>query len=204
MFDTDTIAHEVFSRVYAHYHQLGRVLYPTGMREQPKPLLHDSPLYADVSLLVQVANGAYARATVDKDLLDNVFDAVQRLTDLLTIPAGGTMLAIPASTFWAQPGIGQVLTHVHAWLRSDDLIGYSEAAHVLVPDLAETNIQAARMRIKRLVERGTLLSYINPDEANPTRQMRVSRQAVEALRAAKDQAADEPSANKRKDLPHES
>lgn len=40
------------------------------------------------------------------------------------------------------------------------------------------------MRVRRLVERGKLLSYIDPAEANPTQQMRVSRQAVEAMQVA--------------------
>lgn len=55
---------------------------------------------------------------------------------------------------------------------------------IFVEDLAGQNIQAARMRIKRLVERGELMSYVALDEANPTQQMRISRQAVEALLAA--------------------
>jgi hypothetical protein len=73
---------------------------------------------------------------------------------------------------------------VQAWLRRDDLISYTEAAQILFKDLAGQNIQAARMRIKRLVERGELMSYLALDEANPTQQVRVSRQAVEALLAA--------------------
>jgi hypothetical protein len=73
---------------------------------------------------------------------------------------------------------------VQAWLRHDDLIGYTEAAQLLFPDLAQANIQASRMRVKRMVERGELMMYIDPSEPNPTQQARLSRQAIEALRAA--------------------
>jgi hypothetical protein len=69
-------------------------------------------------------------------------------------------------------------------LRRDDLISFSEAAQILFPVLARTNLQAARMRLKRLAERGDIMIYLAPDEPNPTQQVRVSRQAVEALRAA--------------------
>ncbi|GAB4432204.1 MAG: hypothetical protein Fur0044_29750 [Anaerolineae bacterium] len=64
------------------------------------------------------------------------------------------------------------------------MISYTEAAQILFKDLAGQNIQAARMRLKRLVERGELMSYLALDEVNPTQQVRVSRQAVEALLAA--------------------
>ncbi|MBE7474653.1 MAG: hypothetical protein HS114_36440 [Anaerolineales bacterium] len=64
------------------------------------------------------------------------------------------------------------------------MISYTEAAQILFKDLAGQNIQAARMRIKRLVERGELMSYLALDEVNPTQQVRISRQAVEALLAA--------------------
>jgi hypothetical protein len=40
------------------------------------------------------------------------------------------------------------------------------------------------MRVKRMVERGELMSYVDPSEPNPTQQVRLSRQAIEALRAA--------------------
>jgi hypothetical protein len=40
------------------------------------------------------------------------------------------------------------------------------------------------MRVKRMVERGELMIYIDPSEPNPTQQARPTRQAIEALRAA--------------------
>ncbi|MCQ3980105.1 MAG: hypothetical protein DPW09_42350 [Anaerolineae bacterium] len=70
------------------------------------------------------------------------------------------------------------------WASRTNLISYTEAAQILFKDLAGQNIQAARMRIKRLVERGELMSYLALDEVNPTQQVRISRQAVEALLAA--------------------
>jgi len=92
--------------------------------------------------------------------------------------------AIPGS-FRTQSDIGQVMGQVQAWLRRDDLITYAAAAHILFSALVKENIQAARMSIKRLVERGKLMSYVDLDEANPTQQTRVSKLTVEALLAAK-------------------
>jgi len=40
------------------------------------------------------------------------------------------------------------------------------------------------MRVKRMVERGELMIYVDPGEPNPTQQARLSRQAIEALHAA--------------------
>jgi hypothetical protein len=77
-----------------------------------------------------------------------------------------------------------VLARAQAWLRHDDLISLTEAAQLLFPGIADTNLQAARMRVKRLTERGELMVYLAPDEPNPTQQARVSRQAINALQAA--------------------
>ena len=122
--------------------------------------------------------------TVGDEMVGEIMDTLQSIIDLLFARAGGPYLYTIPPSFWSQPGIGQVLARVQAWLRHDDLISYTEAAHILFKDLAQENIQAARMRIKRLVERGKLMSYVALDEANPTRQMRVSRLTVEALLAA--------------------
>lgn len=184
MFDLETIAHAIITQVHQHYRHLRHALYDDVETSMPDSTPRSGPLHDDILLLVQVANGELDRRMADDETIAAVLDAVHRVVEVLTVPAGGSMVASVSSTFWAQPGIGQVLTYVHAWLRQDDLIGYTEAAHLLFPDLAQRNIQAARMRIKRMVERGELLSYLDPAEPNPTHQARVSRQAIEALAIA--------------------
>ncbi len=65
------------------------------------------------------------------------------------------------------------------WRRAfsaDYFLTYTEAAEILFPD---ANLQSARMRIRRMVERGELTAYIDPRENNPQHAARVSRQEVE-------------------------
>lgn len=190
MFDPTTMTHTLLAQVARHYHHLGYLLYGVAPDQPTDPSALAGPLQQDMLLLTRVANGELDRSTVSDEQIAAILEALHRVVDVLTVPAGGAPLTTVSSTFWAQPGIGQVLTHVHAWLRQDDLIGYSAAARLLFPHLAEENIQAARMRIKRLVERGTVLSYLDPTEPNPTHQVRVSRQAIEALAFAWHQRAD--------------
>lgn len=184
MFDQDTITRDVINRVLTHYRQLGQLLYWEGSSDSINRPFQSSPLLNKVRLLVQIANEELDRAAVEDQVVGEVVDTLQDVIDVLFARANGPYAyTIPAS-FWSQPGIGQVMARVQAWLRRDDLISYTVAAHILFKDLAGQNIQAARMRIKRLVERGELMSYVALDEANPTQQVRVSRQAVEALLAA--------------------
>jgi hypothetical protein len=184
MFDADAISHEVINRVLSHHQKIGRYLYRDGSADSPTEPFRSSPLRDEVVSLVRIANGEIDRATADEQMVGAIVESVQRMIELLFVRADESYGYSIPDTFWLQPGIGQVLAHVQAWLRGDDLIGYTEAAHLLFDDLAEENIQAARMRVRRMAERGTLMSYVDPDEANPTRRMRVSRQAVEALCAA--------------------
>lgn len=184
MFDVNTMSHEVISRVLSHYQGVGRYLYWKGSGDSQDTPFQSSPLREEVALLVRVANGEIDRATADEELIERIVETTQRMVELLFVRAAGSYAYSVPETFWSQPGIGQVLAYVQAWLRHDDLIGYTEASHILFGELAEQNIQAARMRVRRMVERGMLMSYIDPDEMNPTRRARVSRQAVEALRAA--------------------
>ncbi len=184
MFDIDAITRDVINRVLTHYRQVGQHLYWDGSSDSPDRPFQSSPLYDEIKLLVRVANGEFDRVTVGDQTVGQVIDTLQSIIDLLFARASGSYpYTIPIS-FWSQSGIGQVLAHVQAWIRHDDLISYTEAAHILFSELAQQNIQAARMRIKRLVNRGELMSYVALDEANPTQRMRVSRQAVEALLAA--------------------
>jgi len=184
MFDVTVIADDVVSRATQHYHHIGQSLVWPDTDQPLSPMRPPTPLHADIARFVEIANGAMDRATADDQTIGELIERFQNLLDVLFLPANGQYTyRIPAS-FWSQPGIGQVLARVQAWLRHDDLISFTEAAQLLFPDIARANMQAARMRVKRLTERGELMVYVAPDEPNPTQQTRVSRQAVEALQAA--------------------
>ncbi|MFL5800743.1 MAG: hypothetical protein ACJ8CR_03285 [Roseiflexaceae bacterium] len=184
MFDADAIARDVIGRALANYQRIGRRLYRSGSGDPPADPLQSSPLRDDILLLVRIANGDIDRATIGDQGVGAVVEAVERVVELLFARAGEPHAHHVPASFWSQPGIGQALAHVQVWLRRDDLIGYTDAAQMLFGELAAENIQAARMRVKRLVERGMLMAYAAPGEANPTRRARVSRQAAEALRDA--------------------
>jgi len=183
MFDVTTIADDVVTRITQHYHHISRSLAWPDINRPLSPTMPPTPLHADIERFVQIANGDINRATADDQTIGELIERFQNLLDLLFLPANGQYSYLIPSSFWNQEGIGQVLARVQAWLRHDDLISFTEAAQLLFPDIAHTNMQAARMRVKRLTERGDLMVYLAPDEPNPTQQARVSRQAIEALQA---------------------
>jgi hypothetical protein len=183
MFDTMSIADNVVSRITQHYHDIGQSLaWPDN---PPRSTMRaPTPIHADIARFVQIANGDVDRTTADDQMIGELIERFQNLLDLLFLPANGQYTYRIPPTFWSEAGIGQVLARVQAWLRHDDLISFTEAAQLLFPEIAGSNLQAARMRVKRLAERGDLMVYFAPDEPNPTQQGRVSRQAIEALQAA--------------------
>lgn len=131
----------------------------------------------EARLLALAANGQLQR---DPETLETIRHLVQDLLEwLFGAPKKPYFTAIPIE-FWSQPGLGELLAHVQAWLSHDDWISYTEAARrlyageMLSPD-------AALARIRRLVERGTLLRYRNPDGRNEQHASRVSAQAVNQL-----------------------
>jgi hypothetical protein len=184
MFDVASLAEPIVQRVNQQYTVFARALQwssPDSARTQERP---PTPLHADLALFVTIANGELDRDAVDDQLLGDIIERFQRLLDLLFKPVSGYYgYSIPPN-FWTTTSLGHVLARVQAWLRRDDLMSYTDAAHLLFPDMAGTNPQAARMRVKRLVERGVLQGYSDPHETNPTQQSRISRQAAEALKAA--------------------
>lgn len=184
MFDAASLAEPILQRATQHYTLLAHALHwssPDAARSQGRP---PTPLHADLALFVTIANGELDRASVDDQVLGDIIERFQNLLDLLFKPVSGYYgYSIPPN-FWTTTPLGHVLARVQAWLRHDDLMSYTDAAHLLFPDMAGTNLQAARMRVKRLVERGLLQGYSDPHEPNPTQQSRISRQAAEALIAA--------------------
>lgn len=185
MFDADAISEDVLQRVRRHAQFIHAGLYSSSHL----PVLPDqhssSPLEVDIRHLVSIANGDLDRARVDATTVADVLEQVQRVVDILFARAYGLSLPSIPPSFWTTSGVGQVIAYVQAWLRHDDLITFTQAAHVLFPALAQENVQAARMRVKRLTEQGKLMQYIDPSATNPTQQVRVSRQAIEALQAVR-------------------
>jgi hypothetical protein len=126
---------------------------------------------------VRVANGEIPGDLADELLMSDVDVAMEAICkQLFTAPGSQQRYAIP-SQFW-NTDLGAVIQHCQLWLRGDDLISYTEAAVILWPN---DDVQAARMRIKRMVERGELTHYADPHENNPQRAARVSRQEIEDI-----------------------
>jgi hypothetical protein len=181
MFDTDDITQDVIQQFSEYLSQLVKMLLRDKKNlsrlqtENWDEVVADlSPLRDEIRLLTRVANGDIPGDLADEDLLGDVEDAIDSVCSRLFLAPGSPhQVAIPP-TFWTTP-LGQVIRHCQMWLRGDDLISYTEAAELLWP---EDDIQVARMRIKRLVERGVLSAYTDPHENNPQRAARVSRAEV--------------------------
>lgn len=151
--------------------------------------IESSPLREEVNLLCRVANGEIARDSASEQLVAEVIGTVQELAELLCVPPWGPGGYTIDRAFWATPA-GQVMLHAQRWARGEELISYSQAAQLLDPlswsetlqGEARTRAQeAARARVRRLVEAGELTGYLDPLERHPNRQGRVSRSEVEAL-----------------------
>lgn len=184
MDEVNALAEAIVHRIAQQQQFLSNALHwPLPDLEEHQQRL-PTPLHADLSLFVAIARGEVERSTADSQMIGDVIERLQHLLDLLFKPVSGYYgYSIPPN-FWTTTPLGQVLARVQAWLRADDLISFSEAAELLFPEIASTNLQAARMRVKRLVERGLLQSYRDPREPNPTHQRRVSRLAADALKAS--------------------
>lgn len=186
MFNSKEIILEVVGAMLRHLQtQLGE-LYFGGAEIQPLiPVSHwqiapyeQSPIAEQIALLVQVANGEYAPASEsDASIVGEIAETIQNLCETLFVtPFGANSYEIPAS-FWNTP-LGQVVMHCQLWLRSDELISLSEAAHLLRGSAEGRHL----VYINDLIKRGKLTRYSDPHEANPQRAGRVSRAEVEALK----------------------
>ncbi|MCL4878139.1 MAG: hypothetical protein KJ064_15880 [Anaerolineae bacterium] len=182
MFDPEQLTQEVIQQMTTHFAHLVNTLLQD--KNKLSLLTTDnwrevfdrySSLVQDIRLLTRIANGDIPGDLADDDLMSDVSQAIESVCRaLFTSPR---QYSVP-SAFW-NTELGTVIQHCQLWLRGDDLISYTEAAELLWP---EEDIQAARMRIKRMVERGELTPYTDPRENNPQRAARVSREEVLSLR----------------------
>lgn len=118
-FTIDQIVHEVVATIETHYRQISNYLSP---QTPPPPLLSRSGrLYNDISYLIRVANGDIDRSHINDQAILVISSMVQRLVDLLFLPAGGSLAPIP-SGFWVSTVTGQMLVRVLGWMQRDDLV----------------------------------------------------------------------------------
>jgi len=166
--DADQIVEQV-----RHYHdELGHAL-STPPTEQPVVLHLSSPLYHDLLLLIDVANGLYHRTDAQLRQVELALTRVQSL--LLANP-----LQVPVSLsedFW-QTRLGVLVSRARWWLWADDLITISNAAALAFGQ----NSQPNRMRISRAIDSGVLDWVPDPSVTNPQQNRRVRRSQVERLR----------------------
>ena len=182
MFDPDEITQEVTSQIGRYLKHLFQAFFPHEANlplnlstENLEHLFRPSPFAEEIRLLVRIANGEIPPDLADDILIEEVEEAIQSVSKkLFTAPGQPHHSPIPAP-FW-DTELGRVVLHCQLWLRGDDLITYTEAASIVWPDDV---IQVARMRVKRLVERGEWTAYSDPLENNPQHAARVSRQEVE-------------------------
>ncbi len=173
----DKIIHEIFRIVLQHQQMLSRALGSSEHSEQALyDLLPHSPLYADLTLLIRIANGEVSRTQATKSDLQHVENTLLRIQEMLV----GNALHLPvkfSDSFWkTDPGI--LLSRVRWWLSVDDLITISNAAALAFGE----NTQANRMRIVRAIDNGYLDCIPDPSIVNPQQNKRVLRPQVERLR----------------------
>jgi hypothetical protein len=160
------------------YEELGIALgEATGEQpREPHHLNRQSPLYSDVRLLIEVANGEHLRTSAPKDLVQRVESALQRVLDLLLGSSWKTPITIPHDFWRGETGV--LISRVRWWLSADELITISNAAALAFGE----NTQANRMRITRAIENGLLTWVPDPSVMNPQQNKRVLRPQVEHLR----------------------
>jgi hypothetical protein len=173
-FNPDRISIDTIFAVQNHLRWTAESLYFGGAEIVPNLAVstspaEQSPLRERIELLCKIANGDY----VDNPHI--VAKTIQSVCETLFTTAYGSY-QIPNS-FW-QTALGQVIQHCCVWLHGDELITISEAARLLYADTS----QRAIMRVQRLLKRGDLQRFIDPDEPNPQRATRVLRSEVEVLK----------------------
>jgi hypothetical protein len=166
--DADAIA----DQARRQHDELGRAL---GLPPAEPPSAPDeaSPLYRDLLLLIEVANGAYHRAEAELRRVELALARVHAL--LLATPVQAPIVLSEA--FW-QTKLGVLVARARWWVWADELITISNAAALAFG----ANNQANRMRIARAIDGGILDWVPDPSIANPQQNRRVLRSQVERLR----------------------
>lgn len=178
MFDADKLSAEIISRVMHHmtWRYLNQLWFvaPDVLRAsaQPHPV-EQSPLREIIHTLCRVVNEQPER---DEQTVYEVMDMTQTLTETIYSNALDSTYVVPEH-FWMTE-IGQLIMLAQLWASGDELITLSEAAKILRGSVEDRDLVYVNDQIKR----GRLTRYADPDEPNPQRAGRVSRQQVEALK----------------------
>lgn len=179
MFDLDKIAIETITEIEHHLQwKFLQELYFGGAEVQPHiPTMpvEQSPIREQIALLVRCANG-WMREDARRS---EVAETIQSLCETLFSNALFGSYEIP-SQFW-QTDLGKAIQHCQTWLHGEDLITLSEAAQIIRGGAGEADL----ISINGYIKRGTLRTFIDPDEPNPQRATRVLRGEAEAIRNAK-------------------
>ena len=163
MFNKHQIAQDTIAGVLRRYQEMARHLYHVGTLDDPVQPLVDSPLRQRIELLVDVANNHAHHES-------EVHEALMALSNAIE--------GVPAH--YLHPHTAQVIQRVQLWLHRDELITLSEAAQMLRGAAEPADL----MYVRRLIDRGDLAEYTDPDEPNPRRNGRVGRKQVERVRDA--------------------
>lgn len=121
-----------------------------------------SPLAEEIALLCRAANSQIDRACVGEQQLAEIADTIQGIVEVTAAPALLSSYTIEEG-YWQTP-IGELIAHVQAWLRHDDLIPAAEAARMLYPwDMKgdKAGQSRAQARVRRQAEAGELRRYRN-------------------------------------------
>jgi hypothetical protein len=169
---TITDADAVVELVRRQYQELSHML-GSPPTEQAGAIDRESPLYLDLLLLIDVANGVCQRTDAQVRQVERALTRV--LTVLLSNPLQAPA-ALPED-FW-QSDLGVLVSRARWWVWADDLISISNAAALAFGQ----NTQANRMRISRAIDSGMLDWVPDPSVANPQQSRRVLRSQVERLR----------------------
>lgn len=178
MFDAEKLTLEIVSRVMHHMtwkylHQLWFVAPDVlSASAQPHPV-EQSPLREIIHTLCRVVNDQPER---DEQTVYEVMDMTQSLVETLYSTALDGSYIVPEH-FWTTE-IGKLIMLAQVWAFGDELITLSEAAKILRGTAEDRDLVYVNDQIKR----GRLTRYTDPDEPNPQRAGRVSRQQVEALK----------------------
>lgn len=177
MYNAQTITNHVVSQMMHHMEwKFGQQLWFAGLNLDTEQLLQarqQSPIGEQIATLCRIANGEITRDGND-ELAGEVMEMTQSIAETLYSTPLEYSYSIP-NEFW-RTELGQVIMLAQMWARGDELITISEAAEILYGE----NTQAARMRVKRMIERGDLTCYVDADESNPQRETRLSRNEVES------------------------
>ena len=132
-------------------------------------------LDADISAQVDLLNRAARDELIQEDYMDSVTDAHDNIMTILHGNAWNGDAVDPE--FW-ETDMGRTMLAVRLWIDCDELITLREAAQILRGSAEDRDLVYVNDQIKR----GRLERYTNPNEPNPQRAGRVSRNEVEYLR----------------------